>query len=41
MVGVGLVAFFLFVNPAVAGLGFAVFLVGAALLGFQYRRPTV
>ncbi|GEM_PF-2088556 len=41
MVGVGLVAFFLFVNPAVAWLGFAVFLMGAALLGFQYRRPAV
>ena len=30
MVGVGLVAFFLFVNPAVAWIGFAVFLIGAA-----------
>jgi hypothetical protein len=41
MVGVGLVAFFLFVNPAVAWLGFVVFLIGAMLLGYQYRRPAV
>jgi hypothetical protein len=39
MVGVGLVAFFLL--PQMSWLGFAVFLIGAVLLGYQYRRPAV